>query len=815
MTFKNRSRNLSLVYASLLATSFAQVTPVFRTGFETTDSPAYTAAVSNLPFTDATPSVPFYDRNNSGTRTILAENSPFGTGQYLEIGGPNTRVRTSGTIGTLSTFAFDLFEPVGTGGVIQFGFCRDDISTAYLTFTLNNGALSFAAANTERISGTFPTLQVGRLYSVRVMINRGTTSQAVNLPNGATITLAEREGTMLIRDRVSNELLQCGIFRHTPATAIIPNNFMFRTFSTQTNIINLDNCALYSALEATEDPVWDGGGADGLWSSAENWVATQAPAAGSHPTFSGTTNLVTQNDFVAATSFNSLTFSESASGFVINGNSLVLAGPLLHYTTSATNTINTNIDLSATRTINSAGTGELILGGVISGVGGVTKVGSGTVSLTGNNTYTGARNFTAGIVNVSGDQSAADGSLTVGAANSNVSSRLNLLSGGSMAVRSGQTLRIAGATNTGTQSQIFSVNGTFTSASSLAFGRTGLLEIGSGGSWTQNANVTMTGNSTLGPVIEVKDGGIFKYNGTSALTMTSGTGVGGNPKIIVTDSTFETLRGFTTSSTNRPSVTLEDSTLRLTGTIAALSTNVDFILVGISKIDTNTFDGTLGVPLAGASGSLIKAGTGTLTLSVAPAYAGNTTVEAGVLAMTAAGLADSSSVEIKDGAQMALNFSGADKVTSVKLGDTVFTTPGLYNATSHPTFFTGTGSLEIQSAGFAQWASNLGLSGNFAADFDKDGIPDGVEYALAGFDPKAPNATPGTFDGTTLSFAKRPEAVANGDVTYVIQVSSDLGATVPWTTLTPTVNDGTTIAAQLPAGLPSNFARLAVTVPAP
>jgi autotransporter-associated beta strand protein len=51
--------------------------------------------------------------------------------------------------------------------------------------------------------------------------------------------------------------------------------------------------------------------------------------------------------------------------------------------------------------------------GVLSGTGGLTKVGSGSFNLTGNNSYTGTTNVSAGALLVNGDNSAATGAFTV------------------------------------------------------------------------------------------------------------------------------------------------------------------------------------------------------------------------------------------------------------------------------------------------------------------------------------------------------------------------------------------------------------------
>jgi hypothetical protein len=71
----------------------------------------------------------------------------------------------------------------------------------------------------------------------------------------------------------------------------------------------------------------------------------------------------------------------------------------------------------------------------------------------------------------------------------------------------------------------------------------------------------------------------------------------------------------------------------------------------------------------------------------------------------------------------------------------------------------------------------------------------------------------GTYTAGAVSFGKGAEAVANGDVTWTIEESDDLGAADPWTAVTPTVNNSTTISYTLPVGKPKVFARLVVTQP--
>lgn len=130
------------------------------------------------------------------------------------------------------------------------------------------------------------------------------------------------------------------------------------------------------------------------------------------------------------------------------------------------------------------------------------------------------------------------------------------------------------------------------------------------------------------------------------------------------------------------------------------------------------------------------------------------------------------------------------------------------------------GNLKIQGVGnappvanFSTWATANNVTGGVNGDSDNDSISNLMEYALA-LNPAGSDGTPGTFNGSTISFTKRAEAVTNNDVTYTIQESDDIGISDPWETVTPTTNTTTAITYTLPAGSPKKFARLIVnTVP--
>ena len=132
------------------------------------------------------------------------------------------------------------------------------------------------------------------------------------------------------------------------------------------------------------------------------------------------------------------------------------------------------------------------------------------------------------------------------------------------------------------------------------------------------------------------------------------------------------------------------------------------------------------------------------------------------------------------------------------------------------TFSEATGVLSLSTGGgsnYASWAQANGISGQPASDdFDNDGLSNLIEYAL-GKSPTASSTPGGTLAEGAISFSKGTEAVANGDVTWAIQESDDLGVTDAWQTVTPTVNDSSTISYALPTGKPKVFVRLLVGQP--
>ena len=223
-----------------------------------------------------------------------------------------------------------------------------------------------------------------------------------------------------------------------------------------------------------------------------------------------------------------------------------------------------------------------------------------------------------------------------------------------------------------------------------------------------------------------------------------------------------------------------------------------------------TLEGALGGP-----GSVIKSGAGTGRFNGENTYTGSTTLSGGVLQIARATLHDSARVSIANGAVLELLHNSTDVVGSLVLAG-ASQPDGVYDASNSGGRISGTGKLQVISSGSGGFEAFMdGFPALSAADKEPGADPDGdgiinlLEYALAGLNPTMADSLP-SLQGGVLSFSKRPLAVENDDVVYLIEVSSTLGqAPDPWTPAAA-VETATSISYTLPAGLQRHFARLRV-----
>ncbi len=121
--------------------------------------------------------------------------------------------------------------------------------------------------------------------------------------------------------------------------------------------------------------------------------------------------------------------------------------------------------------------------------------------------------------------------------------------------------------------------------------------------------------------------------------------------------------------------------------------------------NTITLSGTLSGP-----GGLTKAGSGTLILSGAANYLGNTTVKAGILGLTLGG-SSPSAFYLTNGAALDVTSGGTFAVGSLYTNNVALPN-GVYTSSNLPGFITGSGSLQVVSIGirYSLSGTNLTLS---------------------------------------------------------------------------------------------------------
>ncbi len=288
----------------------------------------------------------------------------------------------------------------------------------------------------------------------------------------------------------------------------------------------------------------------------------------------------------------------------------------------ASGTYSQNLSIKATGGTIDTAAYSATFSGVISDNGGspgaLTKTGSGTLTLTGANTYTGATSINAGTLALSGSGSLASTSITIASGatlndgNGGLSSSADVTANGTFTLGANETIHQLGGSGTvGLGSNTLTVTqGTF----SGGIGGSGALTKANAGTLTLTGANTYTGATSI-------DAGTLALSGGGSLASTSIT--------IASGATLNDGNGGLSSSsavTANGTFTLgADETINQLGGSGTVTLGSNTLTV-----TQGTFSGGIG-----GSGALTKANAGTLTLSGTNTYAGGTTINGGVLAVSA------------------------------------------------------------------------------------------------------------------------------------------------------------------------------------
>ncbi len=183
--------------------------------------------------------------------------------------------------------------------------------------------------------------------------------------------------------------------------------------------------------------VWDGGGSDANWTTVNNWSNNATWNSSNDALFASGFASGTAISLNGSRTVDTLLIS-SATDFSLNNNTLTLSsGDITRSAATGTTTLNCGIILgnSAVWSI----VGNLVANGIISGAENLTKTGSGILTLTAANTYSGTTTISDGVLNIR--HSAALGNSS-GDTIINDGGELQLQGG--IAVASGESLSITG-----------------------------------------------------------------------------------------------------------------------------------------------------------------------------------------------------------------------------------------------------------------------------------------------------------------------------------------------------------------------------------
>ncbi|WP_374484784.1 autotransporter-associated beta strand repeat-containing protein [Zoogloea sp.] len=327
---------------------------------------------------------------------------------------------------------------------------------------------------------------------------------------------------------------------------------------------------------------------------------------------------------------------------------------------TGSNTIDNAITLAGNASIDVGGAVAAELSGSISGTSkALTKTGTGTLTLSGSNTYTGATTVSAG-------------NLSTGAANV-------IADASAVSVASGATLSLGGDDTVGS----------LAGAGTVALG-TNTLTTGGG-----NASTTFSGVISGSGGLTKTGSGTFTLSGpntyTGATTVSAGSLTTGAADVIADTSAVSVASGTTLTLGGNETV----------GSLAgagAVALGAKTLTAGADNTSTS-FSGVIS-----GSGGLTKTGSGTLTLSGANTYTGATTVSAGGVTTGAANvIADASAVSVASGATLTLG--GNETVGSlagagtVALGANTLTTGGGDASTTFSGVISGSGGVTKTGAG--------------------------------------------------------------------------------------------------------------------
>ncbi len=694
-------------------------------------------------------------KTDAGTWILAGANTYTGTttvsSGYLGIGGA-----TGGTSGNPLPGALTLGGNFVGAGIFATNPAGLTISTGTVTLTQGQ-TISFAGTNSITINSTLAATTAGDPTLTNVM-SGGTLTINGSFTNPETSTTTATPRTINIRgtgNTVWNGAINNNVLAvtHTQALNIsiasdasftISGTPTFTNATTGTTTLTQGNLILGRTTNVfgganTQTFAFNGGT---LSATSDVTIANPMTLGGNPAIFQGTNSIDLSNAAAITTAARSLVNN------ITSPDTLTVSG-----------------GIAATGALSIFGSGDTTISGVMSGTAGaIQMLGTGTLTLTNNNTYTGASTFSGGTTTLSGNGRLGDGTVTVNqgatltldntSANPGAADRLDnralalnganfnfigLTTTGSDEGTAGNTLTIGSGqttfniTNNGGTTQMdfttFTTNtGGFTNfTSNVALGTatnriifatpptlipvtTGILARAT----VNGADFATYGADGIAAFANYNNGGAYTDINSAAATDTVKVGTG----FVTTDdlTANRTINGLniddgtarTVSSVANGTLTLTSGAVLVEGGGSVVHTlSVPRIALGaegafhIAPSTTLNVTGTL----SGTAGLNKNLG-GTLTLTGAQFYTGTTTVNDGTLNLSFG------TNTLFPGQALTVNQTGVVNLNNNN--QYVGSLAGGLNPGSGGTINLGTGLLAINEGASTTWAGNISGNGNFA-----------------------------------------------------------------------------------------------------
>ena len=448
--------------------------------------------------------------NRSNSLTVA--NAISGTGTLTQAGTGTTTLTGTNTYSGTTTINAGTLQ-VGAGGT------TGTLGTGAVT---NNGALIFNRSNALTVAnaiggtGTLTKTSAGTLtlsgvntYTGATNINGGTLTASGGdaLPDASQVTLANNAGATL-------NLANSETIGNLSGGGTTGGNV---TLGANTLTVNESGTTTYSGVVGGTGGLTKAGTGTLTMSGANTYTGATAINAGTLAVTAnnalGTTAAGTSVASGATLDFRNVAYA-TAEAVTLNGGTLATSTGTSSFAGPVTLGANGNVDVGGT---------QLTLSGVIGGAGfGIAKQGSGTLLLSGNNTYTGATNINAGTLTASGGNAIPDASqvnlANVAGATLNLASSETIgnLAGGGAA---GGNVTLGANTLTVSQTAATTYAGTIS-------GSGGLTKTGAG-------TLTLAGANTYAGITNINAGMLVAANAAALGGTGGGTNVGSSARLSI------------------------------------------------------------------------------------------------------------------------------------------------------------------------------------------------------------------------------------------------------------------------------------------